>query len=224
MGLFDFRLVPRWLGGDHLRKVKAGDPKFPFRSIRLLPVPKPTVAQIRFFHQQLGQMVGNLLACRQALIEGGYRPFRCEIYLDDIPPMLSQLGQLELPYEVEVERVDRDGFLHPSHQPPVHWTKSRARPTLEDRVEHIVLDFSTVRSREELNALLKLHFPVTDPYDETYDELRKAINYQTCPIQLDIVGWSSFSKRMPRYAKRLLSWLRIFEKSRSIVLTYQLLD
>jgi len=90
--------------------------------------------------------------------------------------------------------------------------KPREQVWYDDKQQHIVLDLSSVRTREELIATMQALFPGNDLNKDVWQGIRHTIVEQSCPVRLDLVGWSSFYKRMPRYARRLMQLLHQYRQ------------
>ena len=88
------------------------DNDFPFRSVWLKPVAKPTVAQIEFFHQQWGHKYEkNYLGSRRMLIRGGFPVVSCDRISESLRTLLRELDELALPYQLETLPIDNNGVV-----------------------------------------------------------------------------------------------------------------
>jgi len=101
------------------------------------------------------------------------------------------------------------------------WSRLRRFPSSPARTDlpswsevprEFTIDLTNVRSRDDFMRALRPHFPVGPDHLNLWGPIYQTIGLQTCPIHIHFTGWETFSHRMPRYARRLRSYLVNYER------------
>jgi hypothetical protein len=188
----------------------------PFRCVWLKPVPKPTSAQIKFFHQHWGykyeSLVGNYLGSRKMLIRGGFPVVGCDRISESLRSLLRELDELALPYQVETLPIDNNGVVlrrfDSTSQP--NWFDTGESTLGYEAPRHVVLQLTSITNRDEFVELMDEHFPCGRNADKIWQSFHNGLTSR--PFTVEFRGWPIFAKRMPLYARRIRDFVNVQEK------------